>query len=710
MRKQTYLMRKGAKYHFRRRIASDYKCKRSISIALNTAEPAVARHLATRLAARWDEVAMYIGHQIERGTLSLAEQEALYREALEDELAKATADITAPIGGAPPMTPVQSKLLETGYRIVGRVPAEASEPDPASIEAEIDDSWTKEELALLDKVLRLIVTPGVVARSEIQSALRKLGAPANEGTLREARSHILRGRAEAQRRRALLDHPAIAGSGKGVMALLDDALVAAAMRGDTGMQPLAAGAAAYPHPFPYPPYSHPHSAPDECIYRTRTTLRFSDVMEEVLEAVAAERDWDEDDGQRERIAQTFAWITGDKVLSDYREEDVDYFTKMMRRIPKKFKWGKLYESGAMAEPFDEEQFSEKPAPDQKRSPRTINRDLTVLAAMSEQLAKSHWKLRYGKDLEMDFLDAWIRVVNDPNDPKRPPWTPEHLRTMYDLPLWQGGGGSGNRLKPARSPEVYQDAAFWVPLLGTCLGLAREEACGLEVEDFNFECEVPYLVIRANMTRSKDGVNPAGLKNLHRYRIMPLHSELLRLGLKDYVEAVAKEQGYTVGTPDTPIFPELYSREAKWPSTAEPDPEEKPQLGGRRFYAIAWCYIMDATHAVMPLPETRKGKKTDFHSQRTYNQSVLASPDVSQTIIDKHMGHAMTGTGPRNYNRRALALGEVKELRERLDVLHEQMPDVTSHIERPARVRLMHISKRSRVGSAPGRNAKQRFCE
>lgn len=189
MRKQTYLVRKGAKYHFRRRIASDYNCRRPISIALNTADPAVARRLATRLAARWDEIAMYIGQQIERGTLSLTEQEALYRQAMEDELAKATADITAPIGGTPPMTPTQSKLLETGYRIAGRVPADASEPDPASIEAELDESWTKEELALLGKVLRLIVTPGVVGRSELQAALHKVGAPANEGTLREARSH-----------------------------------------------------------------------------------------------------------------------------------------------------------------------------------------------------------------------------------------------------------------------------------------------------------------------------------------------------------------------------------------------------------------------------------------------------------------------------------------------------------------------------------------
>src|SRR5690606_3617832 len=134
-----------------------------------------------------------------------------------------------------------------------------------------------------------------------------------------------------------------------------------------------------------------------------------------------------------------------------------------------------------------------------------------------------------------------------------------------------------------------------------------------------------------------------------------HPELLKLGLPEYVEAVAHEQG---DAPEAPIFPELYSEEAKY-STEGGD--KAPQFGGRRFYSIAWCYIMDATHGLMPLPETRDGKKADFHSHRTYNQSVLASAKVSQTIIDKHMGHAPKGTGPRSYNRRALALGEIREL-------------------------------------------------
>lgn len=208
--------------------------------------------------------------------------------------------------------------------------------------------------------------------------------------------------------------------------------------------------------------------------------------------------------------------------------------------------------------------------------------------------------------------------------------------------------------------------------------------------------MPYLVVKRNSLRR--------LKNKARARVVPLHPQLLELGLQKYVEAIAREQDHQVGT-CTPIFPELWCKEAKYRG----DGKKVPAVGGRRFYAIAWRYAADATHGVMPLPETSDGKKADFHSQRTYNLSVLASPSVAQRILDMHMGHASQGTGQKKYNRRALALGDVKELRERLDVMVREMPNVTSHIPRQDRVNLLHLRKRSRVGSAPGRDAQRKFC-
>ncbi len=348
----------------------------------------------------------------------------------------------------------------------------------------------------------------------------------------------------------------------------------------------------------------------------------------------------------------------------------------------------------MAEPFDERCIPPI-LPGKKRSPRTINRDLSILQTVSERLDKTHWRLKYSDRLEVDFIEHTSKVEDDPENPDRMPWTPEHLRTLYGLPLWQGGGGSLDRLKVPARPVVYQDAAYWLPVIASYTGACREEGAGFEVDDFNFECEVPYVVIKPNSLR--------GLKTKSRARVMPLHPELLGLGLRQYVEAVRKE-GHLVRD-CVPVFPELWSDQAKHSATGK----NVPSIGGRRFYAIAWRYVADATHGIMPLPETKDGKKADFHSQRTYSLSVLASPDVAQAILDRHMGHSSKGTGQKKYNRRMLALGEVNELQERFEIMVREMPNVTAHIPRQEKVHLLRLNKRSRVGSAPGRDAQREFC-
>lgn len=534
------------------------------------------------------------------------------------------------------------------------------------------------------------MTPMSVSRTEAKEALQELGGPLNEGTIREARSQILSGYAEAHRRSKFLDSEEVNASGRGIMALLDDAIIGRAWAAQN--RPLVSSAPV-PETVTATVQSGNQPVP-ESIYAFPSDLRFSEVMREVLAELEEEKGWAKDNGQREAVCERAAWICGDKPLRDWSAAEAKYFAKTVANFPNDFKWGKLNLSGAMAIPFDENDIPSNKG--KKRSARTINRDLSILQNVSRRLAKTHWRLKYSKDIEVDFLAYTITVEDDQEDPDRMPWTPKHLRVLYALPLWQGSGGKTARLKVPARPVVYMDAAYWLPLIGSYTGLCREEGAGLEVDDFNFECEVPYLVVKKNELRR--------LKNKARARVMPLHPELLELGLQRYVEAIAKEQKHVPGV-CTPVFPELWCDDAKYHGGGK----KVPSIGGRRFYAIAWRYIADATHSVMPLPETRDGKKADYHSQRTYNQSVLAAPDVAEKILAMHMGHAREGTGPRKYDRRSLALGEVKELRERLDIMVREMPIVTSHIPRQEKVQLLHIRHRSRVGSAPGRDAQRKFC-
>ena len=628
---------------------------------------------------------MLLTQERQRGHLTIEEQDALFRMGLKHELARATGHRTAPMG--PSEAPAGlHKIMAAAYRIVARLPHDAEAIDRKTFEREVDETWTDEEVSRLKTTLKLLVTPATIGPSTTSEALQAVCAPINDGTIREGRSQLLRGYAEAHQRATFIDSYDVQSSGRGVMALLDDEIIGRAWAAhECGMRAVV------------PAVQHVSAGVrpvDESIYAFPSDLRFSEVMSEVLAELQAENGWANDNGQRAAVCERAAWICGDKPLREWSAADARYFAKTVAKFPNKFSWGKLNKSGAMAVPFDESAIPSNNG--MERSARTINRDLSILQNVSRRLAKTHWRLKYGDRLEVDFLEYTLRVEDDPGDPDRMPWTPEHLITLYSLPLWQGGGGSVERLRPSNRPSVYMDAAYWLPLIATYTGVCREEGAGLEVDDFNFDSEVPYLVVKKNKLRR--------LKNKARDRVMPLHPQLLELGLQRYVEAIAKEQNHQAGT-CTPVFPELWCKKAKYRG----DGKKVPAIGGRRFYAIAWRYMADATHGVMPLPETSDGKKADFHSQRTYNLSVLASPTVAQKILDMHMGHASQGTGQKKYNRRALALGEVKELRERLDVMVREMPNVTSHIPRQTKINLLPLQRRSRVGSAPGRDAQRKFC-
>ncbi len=685
MRQQSYLVRKGARYHFRRLLICDYKCARSISIALGTADPVEARRLARRLAAKWDELAMHLEPRIERGTLTLDEQETLFRKGLKDELARATAGYTAPIGTTMPH-PAHHTIMAAAYRIVARVPHDAARIPADVLQAEVDENWSDADVALLLQTLRWLVTPMSVSRTNAKETLAALGGPASEGAIREARSQLLRGYAEAHERTAAAIGAKYDVRRAGAIALLGDQWAGQVHRAAKDRSQCEEQKPTNP--------ADPQN--DGNLFFARTTeVRFSEQISDLHDKMFEDNGWQPDNNKTRHMLEAFAWLTGDKKMSDYEPSDIDEYVRRIARIPKGFDWGRLHKSRGMAVPFDPAAFPKPKAAD-RRSDRTINSHLSKMEAAAVVLKKTYWLPRQGYGQVMVFEDARKRIVHDDHDPARVPLTEANLVALYGLPLWQGGGGSGARVKPSTSPTIYQDAAYWVPLLGTYAGMSREEACGLELIDVEIEAETPYVLVRANMTKTKDGETPSGLKRASRRRALPLHPQLLRLGFADYVAAIAAE-GWDM------LFPELYGELDK---TAEYVRWKKP--GGPKFYATAWRYMIDAAHSVVPLPMTSTGKHADFHSQRTFHYSAMAGEDVSEALLARHVGHSQRTTGGRNYNRRALALGEERELAERLKVLVREVPNVTGHIPKPDKVHLLHLNKRSRVGSAPGRNAADRF--
>ena len=659
----NYLYRRAGRYYFRRRLYLRTIINCPIMIAMGTADPVQARRLVARLPVIWDETIMTAREQGIRGHLNATEAVALFKSALNEELGLATAG-RHDVNNDNDRT---NRVLAATYRVAAQL-----DPEAISVSDGLLDVYTR-DFSEADRRAVVLMLKGAgphrSAPSEAEQALNLINAPVNRATIREAAIQILLAKAEAQSRAGLLAHPLATVVGEPLSRLIDDDAVAAMRDMDN-----SATKVSVPEP----------KEINDTPYLTMETQRFSDIIDATITAIQSSGDWNEDIAQRKTAMRAFAWITGDKRLCDYRPADAQKYAQTLDHLPISFRWG-TPEKGSLSRPFTDVMVEiPKAKGSNKRSKRTLNRDLTIMSRVARELEKVAWKPKFGVAPVMNFNAFSATVVEDPNDPDRMPWTEESLRACFSSPVYMGGGGCSNRYQiPSTGRIVYQDAAYWVPLLLVYTLVAREEACGVECLDFVFDAKTPYLVIRANMTRSKDGENPGGLKRASRFRMIPIHPELLRLGLQRYVEHIVKE-GHTMA------FPELYQA-------------GHVKQGGARFYARAGRHLLDYVDRVKPLLRTRKGKRADLHSMRTSGASALEFSDAKQLQVDDIMGHAREGTGPRKYSK-ASHVKRDEILAQRLELMISAIPNVTSHLK-AAPLRLLPLHRRSQTGS-PNSRGKQ----
>jgi integrase len=102
-----------------------------------------------------------------------------------------------------------------------------------------------------------------------------------------------------------------------------------------------------------------------------------------------------------------------------------------------------------------------------------------------------------------------------------------MKAIFTLLPWHGCASESARLKAGAL--VIHDALYWIPLIASYSLARREEICGLMITDVVFDEAIPHFDIRPNRYRR--------LKNPQSKRKIPIHPELLRLGLHDYVLAI-----------------------------------------------------------------------------------------------------------------------------------------------------------------------------
>lgn len=220
-------------------------------------------------------------------------------------------------------------------------------------------------------------------------------------------------------------------------------------------------------------------------------------------------------------------------------------------------------------------------------------------------------LRFAKrELEWTTVHPWEGLsIEYRTEKPRGRWPRKALETMAALPLFQA-------FDVPRLRKAGAEAAYWIPLLGLYCGATVSELAQLTVADVRDE-GTDGLWLR--ITDEGEG---QGTKTDQRRRLIPVHSELMRLGFGEYVQAVQAARS-------TSLWPNL---------TVHP---RKP---GNHF--SGWWGEFRKVKA-------EDGSVTelfpDFHSMRHTARSAMADAGYDAALLDAITGHAKRGSeGVRTY--------------------------------------------------------------
>jgi len=188
---------------------------------------------------------------------------------------------------------------------------------------------------------------------------------------------------------------------------------------------------------------------------------------------------------------------------------------------------------------------------------TVNKHLTFIGQLLRFARSQGIKI----DNEMDLTS--LRVPKPKNQRarnQRPVPPAAALVRVFKAPCFHGCASWDKPYDVGQ--EIYHRGLYYVPTMLVYWEVRREEACGLEVDDFFLDGPHPYVYIRPNGQRR--------VKNVQSIRYLPLHFEQIRLNLPDYVKAI-RRLGYKR------VFPDLYSPSSQSPLGDRFYDEVKPVL-------------------------------------------------------------------------------------------------------------------------------------
>jgi integrase len=233
---------------------------------------------------------------------------------------------------------------------------------------------------------------------------------------------------------------------------------------------------------------------------------------------------------------------------------------------------------------------------------TVNKWLTCLQAV----------LNWARDNgtipdEVTWADPVSNMRLPEANPRRQPWEPNELSLLFQSPVFTEGlrpeGGKG-------------EAAFWLPLLALYSGARLSELAPLTVDDIKVDTASGVRF----MTVIEDATVGRSVKTDTSVRAVPLHSELLRLGLLDFVDYARARSGSSGR-----LFPEI-------------------ERGPKGTFGEVWSKWFGRHKRSLGVDN----ENSVFHSFRHGFKDALRAAQVSEDINDALTGHAGGNRVARGY--------------------------------------------------------------
>lgn len=264
---------------------------------------------------------------------------------------------------------------------------------------------------------------------------------------------------------------------------------------------------------------------------------------------------------------------------------------------------------------------------------------------------TNWFSRHQAIAELDY-GAFIMKKRSDARKDRPGYTEEQGRIIFSLPPWTGTASPKRRMQSGSL--IVHDSWYWVPMIAWYTGMRLDEISSLELEEIEFENGHWQIQVKPNSLR--------GLKTDSSKRVMPVASELLRLGFDKYVAALKAANEWL-------LFPELL-------------PESGIGTLGDAFYKTRW------THLAKKLPFLVKGQAN--HSFRHTAIDAMKAAGISSEIRADFAGHRLLSETEGRYSDAHLKL---------LQKAAETIPKVTSGLQ-PCPTNLLPKRLRQRRKARP----------